>query len=584
MNFLKTLLYLLFMIIATNQLHGQNLEIVGDRFKQKPVTYSGNLAVSSIIYNNTGSYNRQSPLSYLLSGNLNIGLYGWNIPLTFRYSENKSSYSHPMLQPYNHYGLTPYYKWVKIYLGRSNMNMSPLTLGTQFFGAGVELTPPGLFKISAMYGKLQDAFDSDTINNTSFQYKRMAYALKAEVGNETSFVNIVIFKAQDIKESVTFIPDTFEVKPQDNLVLNLNGSTTIAKNIVLRAEYATSALTADTRSVGINNSLQTMYKPYAFLYKNKTSTSYSNALKSQVMYNHKLFSAGVAYDRIGASFTSLGLPYFSNDLENIRLNFATSLFNKKIQLNANIGKQRNNLDADRATSSKNTVTAINIIFNPNPKLNFSGAYSNFNSFARVESNFKYINQLYPYDDSDTLNYAQVSQSENLNMTYILSPLGSKTKYQSINISVSYQQVADRKGNNNMVPGAKNFNSNLSYAHNLIEKNLSVSASVISNIYTGNGKNLTIGPSLSLSKLFFEKTMRTSCSIAYNKSYIEGSENADILNFRLSGNYSIKKKHEINSSLALLNKMSQGQDTKAFFESTFTIGYRYNFGNNKTDHN
>lgn len=460
------------------------------------------------------------------------------------------------------------------------MNFSSLTLGQQFYGIGAELTPPGLFKLSVMYGKLQDAYNADTTNNIPPKFKRMAYALKAEIGDEQSFCNIVFFKATDDEQSVSFIPDTFDVKPADNLIININGATKITNNIQLSTEYASSAITLDKRSENISNNLDFEYKPFQYFYNNKTSTSYSNALKTQLLYSNKLFTTGIGYDRIAGDYISLGLPYFANDIENIRVNFSTAFLNKKIQLAVNVGKQRNNLDGDRTTSSKNTVTAINVTFNPSPKLNFIGAYSNFTSFARVESDFKYINQLYPYVDPDTLNYSQISQSGNLNFIYMLSKVGDKEKYQSVNASLAYQKVADKHSGAEHSPGANNLNANVSYIHNLISRNLSFALTFNTNIYDGAQKNATLGPTLSISKLFFEKTLRSSIAVAYNKSYVDGNSNSSVFNIRMSCNYDIKKKHSLNSSIVLLSRKSNESLTKEFTECTFTIGYRYNFGSKK----
>src|SRR4051812_8689127 len=91
---------------------------------QKPVTVSGNVDLRGIAYSASGIPARRKPFSYILSGNTNIGFYGFDIPLSFTVSEQDRSFS----QPFNQFGLSPRYKWLTLHFGYRNLSFSPYTL------------------------------------------------------------------------------------------------------------------------------------------------------------------------------------------------------------------------------------------------------------------------------------------------------------------------------------------------------------------------------------------------------------------------------------------------------------------------
>ena len=73
-------------------------------------------------------------------------------------------------QPFNQFGISPTYKWLKVHLGYRNLTFSEFTLsGYTFLGAGVEATP-GKFRFGAVYGKFNqnstyDLAMADSIEN-----------------------------------------------------------------------------------------------------------------------------------------------------------------------------------------------------------------------------------------------------------------------------------------------------------------------------------------------------------------------------------------------------------------------------------
>jgi hypothetical protein len=70
--------------------------------------------------------------------------------------------------------------------------------------------------------------------------------------------------------------------------------------------------------------------------------------------------------------------------------------------------------------------------------------------------------------------------------------------------------------------------------------------------------------------------RSECLLVKNTNK-GGVHTGSILNGRLSGMMSIKKKHNINLSIVLINRNTkQEQGPRAFTELTGTLGYAYSF--------
>src|SRR5688572_17405042 len=103
----SVVLVLLFISFSTI---GQNLETIG---KEKPIKISGGVSLTQIAYGVSGIESRRSPYSYFASGNLNVSLYGFSIPLSFSLSNQNVTFQ----QPFNQFALHPTYKWATAHVG-----------------------------------------------------------------------------------------------------------------------------------------------------------------------------------------------------------------------------------------------------------------------------------------------------------------------------------------------------------------------------------------------------------------------------------------------------------------------------------
>lgn len=553
------------------KIKSQNLESIG---KENPITVSGGVSLNQIFYGNNGLESRRDPYSFFASGNINFDLYGWSVPLSFSYSNQQVTFQ----QPFNQYSINPTYKWITGHFGFSSMNFSPYTLGGHnFLGAGVEARP-GKWQVSAMYGRLLAPVppDSTSDNRGIPAFRRMGWGIKAGYTDGQDQLHLILFNAKDDINSIEYVPEEEDILPEENLVVSLIGSKKILDHFVLEAEYAISGITRDIRTSRINPESYKFFNNVGNLFQPRVSTGYYNAFNSNLNYQASVFTIGVGVERIDPGYRTLGAYFFNNDLINYTVNGATSFFRGKINLSGNIGVQEDNLDKEKVSTMRRTVGSVNIGIAASERINLSTSYSNFTSFTNIRSQFVDINQLTPYDNLDTLNYTQISQNASVNGNFIIQ--SSEDKRQNLNINLSFQDAADQQGGVEQNSGSQFYLMNAAYSLSLVPQNISISGSFNYNENkTINTKSRTLGPTLSISQSYLEKLLRVTLSSSYNSSFSENSNTGNILNLRLNGSYKIKKKHNINLGLVMVNRQSNRETaTSDFTEFTATLGYNYNF--------
>lgn len=575
-NFLlKIVLSCLMFVIVVNSF-SQNVETFHERFKEPKLKVSGGISANQTLYKMWGMENRKDPYSYYLNGNINFSILGINLPFTFSYSNDEPQYQLPYFQPFNKFGATPYYKWVKLYVGNVSMDISPSLLSLPFMGGGFELTPEGPFKIAAFYGRIYKATEPDTVQIPVF--RRLAFGTRLEYTHKTGWAKLAILSAWDDSTSLKNYSDTMDIKPQDNFAYSLTFSQNFINKLNLTGEYTASALNSDIKAQDSDVEPNNLFRYTNFIHQNKVSASYSKKLKGALTYNGNGYNLGLGYERIDPNFATLGVPFATNDLENVTINAATALFRGKLQIGGNLGRQRNNLDSDKLSETKQTVGSVNFTFIPSQKMNLNFSYSNFSSFAQMYSVFDQINQT-DLIHLDSLDYVQVNQTSNANFFYIIGNPKSERVLQNVNVNVSYQANTNQQGSQKAVIGNRNFNGNTAYSINFIQQKINATTSFNINYNTMDSiENITMGPSVMLGKKFFEDAMSTNFVFSWNMAYVNQQQTSNVLNFRIGANYTMFESHSFGLNLILLNRETYIEQKTSFWEFTGTLNYSYNFGN------
>jgi hypothetical protein len=572
------LVYALTFSVPTIRAQSIDVENIGKDVKEKlkdkkPLKISGGVNASTIFY--AGNFNSgRDPFSYYLNGNVNLSLYGINMPLSFSFTNSGFSYQYTFPRSPNRLSLHPRYKWITGHIGDAAMNFSPYTLnGLLFTGAGVELSPKGRWKYSAMYGRLQKAIEyrPDSVNEVT-AYKRMGYGAKVSYEHGSYKAAVSIFQAKDHLNSLQLKPDSLHIYPQQNTALSMEVALPLMKNLVFSTEYGISLLTKDIRAPKYTDSIQVNWLIKAA--GGRLSTNKYKAIKSGLNYVIGSSMIGMGYERIDPSYQTLGAYYFNNDLENITANFAQSLFKGKVNLSGNAGIQKDDVDKKKAGRSVRNVMAFNLNYNASQRLMTMLSYSNFQTFTNIKPQFQYINQLTPYDNLDTLNFRQLSQNANMNVNYIIGK--NKEKPQNLNVNISFQDSYDMqdgviaKGN-----ASQFYNFAGSYNRSNLPKAMNLTGAFNLTYNTiGTNELITLGPTLAASKMFGNKKLRTGASISYNQTLSQSNMQCQVMILRINAGYVYKKKHNISCNTVAMRRSTLVN--KSAQDITATLNYNYSF--------
>jgi hypothetical protein len=559
-------------LLFSINLNAQNLENIG---RGKAFGVSGGINANNIFYHAQGIENRRNPNNYFLSGNLNLSIYDWSIPLSFSYSDQNKSFQ----QPFNQYGLSPTYKWVTLHAGYRSMMFSNYTVaGHLFLGGGFDIMPHEKVKVSGFYGRLQKAVEEDTtkLGNVPI-YERMGGGVKVTYGTQKDYVSAIVFKASDDKNSLSRAPESSDVNPEENLVLGIDFGTNLFKRLTFKGEVASSAISKDVRAAAV--SAGNFYDNVKFGFTPRVSSSYYQAYKSTLQYAMKNMGVGLAYERVDPGYRTLGAYYFNNNLESFSVTNSAVLFQKKARVNTQIGVQRNNLDHDQLNTMNRLSGSININYLVSPRLVYNISYSNFQTVINFRSQFVVINQATPYENMDTLNFRQLSQNANMNVNYVLNE--SKERKQNLNLNLSYQRTSDQQASIKQPSGANFYNLNSSYTLLIAEKNITINIAGNAN-YTRSAaaENKIYGPTASVRKTYFDRKLSTNATVSYNNAYMNNVLSSRVTNIRLTGSYTLKEKHQFDLNLTRVNRFSaRSESQQRFSELTIQIGYSYNFSLN-----
>jgi hypothetical protein len=532
----------------------QDLEGMG--FK-KGIDATGGINLSTIVYNTNDSAARREPFQMILSGNLNLNIFGYDAPFSFTYSNSQKSYT----QPFNRLCFTPQYKWIRAYIGQTSMSFSPYTLsGHSFKGAGVELTP-GPLRFALMAGQLRKAVQFDPLKESTSvpSYKRMGYGMKLGYEKGSSGILFNIFSAKDDENSTDPPTGKLFVQPLQNLAAGISARTLVLDRIVLQGEY----------SLSILKTIRGEIPDDSLTLSSSSSDRKFDAYSLAAGYQSETGSLMIKYERVAPEYQSLGAYYFNNDLENFTLSPTIRLLDGLFSFSGNAGIQRNNLDKSRESTTKRFVGAgtINLILNEN--LNFSVNYSNFSTYT----NRKPLEDPFFRDNMDSLNFYQITNQFGGSVNYAF---GSEEAPANLMIFTSFQQANEKSAGN----GSGFLTGNISYSKSFSQNNLSMSFNYNLNSSKTNEMNsLYHGPGITVVKSVSDKKMHVSLNSNYNINKVNERRGSPVLSTGLNLNYSPKNtdqgKHNITASLNWVQRFRSAMNDSRR-ELTGTVNYSYAF--------
>ena len=104
-----------------------------------------------------------------------------------------------------------------------------------------------IVKLKLVYGRFAKAIDTIVPGNLSKTFERWGYGINTIIGTEKNNLGFLLFKAKDIKTSISGFDTLVTSKPADNLILGITTKQKISKNLTFEGEIDWSAYTYDTR-------------------------------------------------------------------------------------------------------------------------------------------------------------------------------------------------------------------------------------------------------------------------------------------------------------------------------------------------
>lgn len=539
----------------SQQVDLENLDTkIKETIKKNPFSVSGSLSANG-VYSYASDNEHQEPFLYFFQGNVNIGIYDWSIPLSYRFTNQGKNFDYQIPLKFNRLSLHPKYKWIQAHIGDVSMTFSPYTFnGLQFTGGGLELTPEKIpFRASFMGGRLQKAIEYDSEHpQTVPTYERWGYGTKIEYKKENIEFGGILFMAKDKPNSLLQpIPDEKNIYPLENQVYSFFGKYKPLHFVEVFGEYALSALG----------------------YADENPQNYS-AYNAGINFILSKGSIGVRYESVAPEYRTLGAYYFVNDMENITLNSSINLWQGRVTLSSSIGKQRDNLNGQKIKQSNQWVGSVNLSAKVTEAFSLTGSYSNFTMFTNKQMNpFERINNPLLYEQpQDSIKYRQVSQNTAINASYALS------EHQQLSLTYTLNDVVNRENDIVRRGGISRFhNVGINYSLFFPERKLSVTPSFnYTHNWVARKKSQILGPSVAVSKMLLEDKLNLSLGGNYSRS-ISTNAQANTANVQLGANYSPWKQHQFTFSAVQSFRDNHSQNSRqSAQQSNISIGYVYNF--------
>jgi hypothetical protein len=542
-------------------LHAQDLSQIG---KTNPVIFSGSVNVQAGPYLFFGDGDpRNDPFWWQVNGSPSVNIYGWQIPFSFNYGSRNRSFS----QPFNRYGVSPYYKWLTLHAGYRSIRMNPYVMsGIQFLGGGVEMNPKG-FRFSAFYGRFAKPIAQDT-NATitaapDAAFQRMGYGAKVGVGNRRSYFDISLVKVYDEVKSIAVL-DSTSLKPQDNVALGLSSRLAISKRISFNMDLGLSLLNRDLNLVVLDTIQQ--LNPFPRFFQPRIGVQLLKAGNASLNFNHKNFSLKVQAKQVDPDYRALAAFYQQTDIRSLTIEPAIRLMKNKIKLSGSIGKQQDNITGRKAYTSVRTISSANLGLQPSKNYNLNLSFSNYGTAQ--EQGLRVVN--------DTFRVAQNNLSLGLSQNYTVI---NKLRSMNFTMNASYQELQDLNPFGTYATGENqvwflNMNAN----HIRLRDNFGLLGGVnVSHNSFYTGSYFLVGPTIGASKPFRNDKLRTSLNVSYNKGFQSGQAAGSTLNSFATVAYQLKKSHQFNLTINALHNSTPfvSPSGGSFTEVRFLVGYTLN---------
>ena len=556
-----TLLYLAIRLLLSGEsIIAQDLSTIG-----QPMDFSikGGVQVSSNFYSASGIPDRTSPFAWSITGSPTVQLGEIRMAFSFSFHDQKFGYG----TPFNKFGVSPYYKWIKLLLGWRTMNFSPYSLqGKSFLGAGVELTP-GKFRFSAFRGSLRNPFaQSDTLIYGAYlvdSYKRKAQGMKIGFGTSQSYIDLYYVKVKDDISSITDPPGEadYELDPADNVVIGMAYRITAFKKLEWAANINASSFT-DNQTLGETIIDEPFLGFINDLLVVNSSTQVSLAGDMSLGLNLKNARLGLKYRRVEPQYRALGISFIQTDIQSFIGSASVSILKRKLLLSLKGGVEQTNLRDLDYLGRQRIIQDIQVQYIPSKSWQWIGQWSNY----------QYETQDGLIELNDTLRLVNVTRQSGL----IVNHNGQGEVWQSgFSASLHHQSIRDQSPIASLGSDINSTQTQVSIKVNYLPIALKCTPSIFYARYELPGRiQERYGLGLQVQKSFFEKKVNTGIQFRIARNDVDQLRNGHTMTFRVNGSWQMEKGHSIALSIGLMDKESVLSPSYSETRSTLSYAYRF----------
>ena len=541
----------------------QDLENLKD---QKPVSISGSINASLQSYSTTRERASRQPFIWTLSGNPTLNIYGITLPFSFVLSRKNEDFR----QPFNQFGLSPYYKWLTLHFGYRSLSFSQFSLNGHIFnGVGAEANP-GNWRLGFMYGRLLKPIDPDPDALVPIRptYKRKGYSVKVGYGTPSNYVDLILLKGWDIPNSIERPTDSVSINPQENVVLALKTQQRLFQRISFNLDVGLSGWTSNLFAEGLPREDIPLADIIANLMTINYSTQFLTAGRASLSARIAQVNLKLQYQRIEPDYQTMGAYFFNNDLENITISPSWSMFKRKVRINASAGWQRNNLFDDKVNQTNRRVGSFQMSFTPSRKISASVSYTNFQ-----------VNQqrldVIRRDVIDSLQLQQFSNNLSVSINY---NFGDDDRRYNINAGLNNQSMTQDQNNEALRDNdSRSISPMFSFRYN----NKATKWGYRANFNLNDFENSSVstvrwGISLSANKELADDKLRLSANTSYNQTSLDGMRGGTTMRLGIKGSYRAGEKHTLSFGTNFIRRASSNERIEGFSEFLGDLSYSYAF--------
>jgi hypothetical protein len=547
-----------FLLLIATKVLSQDISQFGQKSNYR---LSGGLQVGYQFYQSLGENNsmpRFAPNGYSINGQLNLQLGAIQVPLSVSFNNVQGSIS----SPFNLYGASPYYKWVKLHLGHRSLSFSPFVYaGRNFNGVGIELTP-GKFRLTAFHGNLQNllAVSDSTVSGGLVlpNYKRKITGVKAGIGKSHSYFELMGIKVNDVFDNNI---ESF-ARPQENLVLGLNGRIRFFKKLSLNVHGATSLFTND-QNARTSEDLAATTEPFKQIFTVNVATRFSFAGDASLGFQQKKYSIEIKYRRIDPFYYSMATNFLQNDIENYTVNANLRLIKNKLRVRGSYGIQRDNLSNFKSYRSNRTIGSLSANY-------FSG--NKFQAMVNY-SNYQHENSSGLAVVNDTVRILTYTHNFMANINY--KWYDSKLWNSNINLNLFRNNVIDDTNFREFQNSFAGLGINVGIPLTHVQSRITLTPNFSLNQYefaTYSTRRLTGG--ITATKTTENKKWNLSGTAMYGSNELDNEDNGYIFNASSTVRYQINKANQLGFRLFYID--NQSITTRSFSEVRGQANYSITF--------